>query len=113
MSRLRWAVCGAALLSAACGAATITEHISTAPPMVRTVVIATAQPGSFSEQSANFATARGTALRKVGVSLAQGPAAPPAQAPPQVQPPATLPALPSNPCGQIGKSGAMCPVAST
>ena len=112
MSRLKWAVVGAALLSAACGAATITEHIST-PLTVRTVVIATAEPGSPTARSGSFIAEPGTALRKVGVSRAQGPAAPPAQVPAKQQPPATLPALPSNPCGQIGKSGAMCPVAST
>src|ERR1700686_1623153 len=113
MSRLRWAVVGAALLSAACGAATITEHVSIAAPTVRSIAVATAEPGSPTSHGGSFIAEPGTALRKVGVSRAQGPAAPPPQAPAKQQPPATLPALPSNPCGQIGKSAAMCPVAST
>jgi hypothetical protein len=100
------ALISAALVSAACGTVTISEHVSTAPASVRSVAIATAEPGSFIAD-------RGTVMTKVGVSHAQSPASAPAAAPAKEQTPATLPAVPSNPCARVGKSAPMCPVAST
>ncbi len=110
MVRLRIALSAAALVSVACGTATIAEHVSTAPSMVRSVAVATAEPGALSAQGGSFVADRGTVLRKVGVSRAQSPAAAPANEPAKDQTPATLPALPSNPCARVGKSAAMCPV---
>jgi hypothetical protein len=105
------ALIGATLVSAACGTATIAEHVSTAPSMVRGVAVGTAEPGSLSAQGGSFVADRGTVIRKVGVSRGQSPATTPAPAPAKDQSPATLPALPSNPCGRVGKSAPMCPVA--
>ncbi|MGH7761737.1 MAG: hypothetical protein ACREOY_10045 [Candidatus Dormibacteraceae bacterium] len=111
MSRLKWAVLGAALVSTACGTATIGEHVSIAPSAVRSVAVATAEPRLPSVRSGSFIAGRGTVMTKVGVSHAQGPASAPAAAPAKEPKQGTLPALPSNPCGRVGKSGAMCPVA--
>jgi hypothetical protein len=107
------AVIAAALVSVACGTATIAEQVATGPSMVRSVAVTTAHPGSVSDQSGSFIAGHGSVLRKVGVSHAQSPASAPAAAPAKEQAPAILPALPSNPCGRAGKPGAMCPVASS
>ena len=103
----------AALVSVACGTATIAEQVATGPSMVRSVAVTTAHPGSLSAQNGSFIAGHDTVVRKVGVSHAQNPATAPAPAPARDQPPATLPALPSNPCARAGKPAAMCPVAST
>lgn len=107
---MKWAVFGAALVSAACGTATISEHVSIAPSTVRSVAVTTAEPDFPSARGASFGADRGTVLRKVGVSLAQSAAGAPANAPPKDQTPVTLPALPNNPCGRVGKAAPMCPV---
>ena len=106
------ALIGAALASAACGTATIAEHVSIAPSMVRSVAVSTAEPGALHARGGSFVADRGTVVSKVGVSRAQSPVAAPASAPAaKDQTPATLPALPSNPCGRVGKAAPMCPVA--
>jgi hypothetical protein len=105
------ALIGAAVVSAACGTATLAEHVSTAPSMVRSIAVSTAEPAALHAQGAGFGAGQSTVIRKVGVSHAQGPASAPAAAPAKDQTPAALPALPSNPCGRVGKAAPMCPVA--